>query len=359
MVPVADDVLNRSSLHDTPHAMRASVEAPDGAKAQLAATVAALRRPASYPNEVARVETIETHMSWLFLTEAHAYKLKKPIRTATLDYTTVEARRRGCETELALNRRLAPAVYLAVVPLVISGSSARVEGPGAPTDWLVKMRRLPRDRMLDAYIERRSFDRADVDRLAATLSRFYSAAERAPSDGPAYRRGIASDIASKGASVAQERYGLPAADIRAAVAGQERWLAWHGELLEARGAHVVDAHGDLRPEHICLEDAEPVVIDCLEFSRPLRLLDSLSELSFLALECRRLGAAWIGEQLIAACAERMGDHAPAPLVPFYQSYHALVRAAVAIWHLDDEALDHSDAWRERGSWYLRAARELV
>jgi aminoglycoside phosphotransferase family enzyme len=335
------------------------VEAPDGARQQLATTVSALCRKESYPVAVSRVETIETHMSWVFLTDTHAWKLKKPIRTSALDYTTVEARRRGCESELALNRRLAPSVYLAVVPLVMSGAAARVDGVGAPSDWLVKMRRLPRDRMLDACIGRQNVTGTDVDRLATTLARFYAATERVPADGPTYRRLIASDVESKAGSVGQARYGLSAADVHGAAAGLGRWLARHGDLVEGRGARVVDAHGDLRPEHICLEEPAPVVIDCLEFSRALRLLDPLSELSFLALECRRLGASWIGERLVAACAERMDGRAAAPLVPFYQGYHALVRAAVAIWHLDDEALDHSHSWRERALWYLQVARELV
>jgi aminoglycoside phosphotransferase family enzyme len=334
-------------------------ESPDGTRERLAATVAALRSAATYPGEVSKVETIETHMSWVFLTDAHAWKLKKPVRTAMLDNTTLEARRRGCEMEFTLNRRLSPTVYLAVVPVVITDGTARVQVAGAPSDWLVKMRRLPADRMLDACIARQSVSSADIDRLAGTLARFYADAERVPEDGGAYRRRIALDIAAKGASVAQAHYGLPAADVDAAVAGLEGWLARHGELLEARGARVVDAHGDLRQEHICLEEPGPVVIDSLEFSRELRLLDPLSELSFFSLECRRLGAGWIGDQLIAACAERMEDRAPAPLVAFYKGYHALVRAAVAIWHLDDGGLEHSDAWRERALWYLRVAREVA
>lgn len=347
-----------SKLQDPTTEIGASVQAPDGARERLAATVAALKRPQSYPPGVRRVESIETHMSWVFLTESHAYKLKKPIRTAMFDHTTIEARQRACETEVALNRRLAPRVYLGIMPLVLSDGDVHVGGAGAPMDWVVKMRRLSRDSMLDACIERRAVEPADVGRLAVTLTRFYESAERAALDGPAYRYQIASDIASKHASLEQARYGLIREDIRAVVARQEGWLLRHGDILESRAAFVVDAHGDLRPEHICLEP-EPVVIDCLEFDRFLRLLDPLSELSFLALECRRLGAHWIGAQLIAAYAGRTHDHGLAPVIAFYQSYHALIRAAVAVWHLDDDALDHSDRWRERGAWYLRTARQLL
>src|SRR5690606_23645446 len=117
----------------------------------------------------------------------------------------------------------------------------------------------------------------------------------------------------------EPRYGLNDADLRAVVHGQKRWLARSGRLLEERAPWVVDAHGDLRPEHVCLEEPTPVVIDCLEFSQELRWLDPVSELSFLALECRRLGAAWIGERLLARYAEMSQDRVSAALVRFYQS----------------------------------------
>lgn len=351
--------MTRDAQDLSPSPLSARVEALDGARAQLALTVAALQRPASYPGAVRQVETIETHMSFVFLTEQHAFKLKKPIRTPLLDHTTIEKRRRACENELELNRRLAPDVYIAAVPVVLAGGNIRVDQPGSVIDWVVKMRRLPRDHMLDVRIERQTVRDSDIDGLAAVLADFYAQTERVPLSAEAYRNGIAADIAAKRDSLSQEHYGIDEASVTAAVAGQKRWLARCGELLDTRATSVVDAHGDLRPEHICLEEAGPVVIDCLEFSEALRRLDPVSELSFLALECRRLGAAWIGDRLLVEYAEASGDRAPGVLVPFYQSYHALVRATVAVWHLDDDALDHSDRWRRRARWYLQIARQLL
>jgi aminoglycoside phosphotransferase family enzyme len=329
----------------------------------MAELVAELRQPRSYPETPSRVDAIETHMSWVFLTNEHAYKLKKPIRTELFDHTTVAARRRACANELLLNRRLARSVYLAVVPVARGADGLRVEGSGAGqheiVDWLVKMRRLPAERMLDASIRRGVVTEADVDRVAATLAGFFADAERVALDGPSYRERIAADIAAKRASLAQPRYGLDPAEVDAVYAAQHEWLARHGALLDDRESHVVDGHGDLRPEHVCLEQP-PVIIDCLEFSRQLRALDPVSELSFLALECRRLGAVWIGERLLADYAARTGDRAPEPLIPFYQSHHALIRAAIAVWHLDDGLpADVSKHWRERARGYLRVATELL
>mgnify|MGYP006282247239 CR=1 FL=1 len=344
-----------SSRHeDDPEKTRFSFEVPDGASEELQAKVEALRQPSSYPGDARSIETVETHMSWVFLTEFHAYKLKKPIRTRWLDHTTIDARKSACETELELNRRLAPDVYLAVVPVVDSDRGLRVEADGEPVDWLVKMRRLPEERMLDACIEHGEVREAEVDAVASVLSDFYERTESAPLPGTDYVRRLNSDIESKRKSLEQPRYRLASADIRAVAEGLERWADEFREILEVRSSKVVDAHGDLRPEHVCLESA-PVIIDCLEFDRSLRLLDPVSELSFLALECERLGADWIGDHLLDAYRKSTGDDFPPPLVRFYKSYHALVRAAVAVWHLDDHALDHFDKWRKKGTRYLNLA----
>ena len=59
----------------------------------LAAKVLFLAQPASYPEPTLRVDTVETHMSWVFLTDRHAWKLKKPVRQSYLDFSTEAARR--------------------------------------------------------------------------------------------------------------------------------------------------------------------------------------------------------------------------------------------------------------------------
>ncbi|HSK39559.1 MAG TPA: hypothetical protein VK943_07310, partial [Arenibaculum sp.] len=119
----------------------------------LTAKVAFLRRATSYPDRPARVDVVETHMSWVFLTDRHVYKLKKPARSPVLDFSTVDAREANCEAEIRLNRRLAPRVYLGVVPLVVlDGGTLALAGPGRPVDWLVRMLRLPMRHRLDGPI---------------------------------------------------------------------------------------------------------------------------------------------------------------------------------------------------------------
>src|SRR5450759_1945705 len=138
---------------------------------------------------------IETHMSWVFLTDRHAYKLKKPVRYDYLDYRSLEARRQSCEDEIRLNRRLAPDVYLAAVALIVDAKGRmRLDGEGTVVDWLVKMRRLPADQMMDYAIAAKALTLDDVRSVATFLSRFYLECTPIVLDSAHYRQRFALDI---------------------------------------------------------------------------------------------------------------------------------------------------------------------
>ena len=62
-------------------------------------------------------ELIETHISWLLLAGADAYKLKKPVKLDFLDFSRLEQRRAACDEELRINRRTAPDLYRGVLPV--------------------------------------------------------------------------------------------------------------------------------------------------------------------------------------------------------------------------------------------------
>jgi aminoglycoside phosphotransferase family enzyme len=327
------------------------------AGADSTATVNALRSAVGHPGSTGPIETIETHLSWVFLTQSHAYKLKKPTRTEHFDYTSLEARRAACTAELELNRRLAASVYLGVVPVRRDDLGRHVDGNGEVVDWLLKMRRLPRDSMLDVCIRHQTVGDRQLDALALVLSRFYAVAPSAGWTGPDYRRALGAQLASKTATLFLPRHELDPALVHTLCSETERWLERHAPQLDARAPLVCEGHGDLRPEHICLE-AEPVIIDCLDFDRQLRLLDPLSELAFLDLECRRLGNDWIGPQLEAAYARLARAELSDELHAFYGRYHALIRAALAAARMDEPGAD-LDKWHERARSYLELATQLA
>ena len=322
----------------------------------LAARVAFLSRPGAYPETTREVVRVETHMSWVFLLDADAYKLKKPVRLSYLDFSTPALRKFFCDEELRLNRRLSEGVYLDVVPLAMAADGALHVGTGdRVVDWLVHMRRLPAERMLDRLIVERRLGEDDLRRVVEKLARFYRAGPVVPTTPDAYRAQFAAAIRRNRDELVQPRYGLDPAEVDATFRLQLAALERHAALLDARAGRVVEGHGDLRPEHVCLV-ATPQFIDCLEFSRELRVLDPADELGFLALECERLGAPWTRNCIFRAYAEATGDAPPAALVAFYQGYRAGIRARIAAWHLDDDSVPTPEKWIARAGEYLRLAR---
>lgn len=317
--------------------------------------LAHLSRPESYPEKPAAVEVVQTHMSCVFLTGPHAWKLKKPVRYDFLDFSTLEARRADCEEELRLNRRLAGDVYLEAVPLSVTPQGAlRLGGDGQVVDWLVKMRRLPAHLMLDHAIRSGSVTRPDVRRFSLALSAFYSRAEPVILEPAQYRERFERDVRANRDGLTPSEYSMPAARVQSITARQLDVLARNATLFDARatGRRIVECHGDLRPEHICLEP-EPLFIDCLEFNRDWRLLDPADELAYLAMECEHASAPWIGEVVFETYREATGDDPPEPLVRFYKAYRATVRAKLSAWHLKD----HPDP-ADQGKWVARALRYL-
>lgn len=326
----------------------------------IRAKLAFLRRPASYPGEPRGVQVVETHMSWVFLTDRDAYKLKKAVRYDCIDFSTPELRRHDCEEELRLNRRLAPEVYLRVVPLTFdAGGNLALDGVGEPVDWLVHMRRLPADRMLDQLIRRGAVEEADVRPAAERLARFYAGAAPSELTAGAYRERLAAGVREDLHELSRPEFGLPVARASALADAQRAFLAREAELFDrrVREGRIIEGHGDLRPEHICLTP-EPAIIDCLEFSRDLRVLDPADELAFLALECERLGKPGVGAWFFQVYAELSGDQPPVALLRFHRTYRAMRRAKIAIWHLRDPGVREKGKWRERALQYLELATPL-
>jgi aminoglycoside phosphotransferase family enzyme len=324
----------------------------------LEAKLGFLARPDTYPEEPSRVETVETHMSWVFLTDTHAYKLKKPVRYAYLDFSTAEARRLDCELEVRLNRRLAADVYLGVMALA-RDTEGRLSlgGAGAPVDWLVRMRRLPADRMLDHLLRHGGVGQPEIARLAHRLARFYAAAATEPITPVAYRQSLSERIENNLRELARPEFAL-SGDLLAGLARlQTEFLHSHAEWFDSRvrQGRIVEGHGDLRPEHVCLL-AEPVVIDCLEFRREYRILDPADELGYLALECERLQASRVGGWLLEGYGAASGDIPPAGLLHFHQSCRAVLRAKLALWHLRDDGRHPPDKWVATAADYLEWAQ---
>jgi aminoglycoside phosphotransferase family enzyme len=208
--------------------------------------------------------------------------------------------------------------------------------------------------MLDHAIRRGTVTRQDVRRFALALAGFYRRAEPLVLDAVQYRSRLEGDIRANRDGLTPPELSMPAARVESVTAWLLAFLRREASLLDARvtGRRIVEGHGDLRPEHVCL-GPEPLFIDCLEFNREWRVLDPADELAYLAMECEYAGAPWIGEVVLDTYREATGDDPPQPLVQFYKAHRAVLRAKLSAWHLKD----HPDP-ADQGKWIARAQRYL-
>jgi uncharacterized protein len=323
--------------------------------------VAFLSSPDAYPDGPDRVDRIETHFAWVFLSRRFVYKLKKPIHFEGIDFSTLGSRRANCELEITLNRRLAEAVYINVVPLALVRSGLALERDGTPVDWLVKMHRLPAEQMLDAVAVSGTVSDAQLSAVIDKLVRFYRRGARAPWDTADYPRQLTRRTKRYAEQLEAAELGLDSGRIRRLSTSLLTFIDEASALLGSRAAagRVVDAHGDLRPEHIFLA-ANPQIIDCLEFSTELRWLDTAEEISFLALECERLDRARLAARIRALYVAAAEDPVGAELFGFYRAERALVRALLSAWHIPGaSSAAEVKRWRGRAEWYLAAAEDGI
>jgi uncharacterized protein len=323
----------------------------------------ALLSPEAFPaTALSTVERIQTHISWVYLLEHDVYKLKRPVDLGFLDFRTLEKRRLACEAEVELNRRLAPRVYLGVVPVGRSTAGEfRVNGPGEVVDWAVHMRRLPDQERADNLLEAGKLSLANLDAIALRLADFHTQASRssqiAEFGAPEH---IAQNIRE---NFAQTRGTIERFLSKREGAELENWqknlLQDRAELFRARRerGYVRDGHGDLRLEHVYVEAGGITVLDCIEFNDRFRYADVCADVAFLSMDLEAAGRVDLAELFLARYARHANDYDLYALVDFYESYRAFVRAKVASFTAADESVDHQTrerAWHDARRYALLA-----
>ncbi|HYA72721.1 MAG TPA: hypothetical protein VEF36_06155 [Roseiarcus sp.] len=331
-----------------------------GARVAIEDKVRFLSRAAAY-GEAGGVEIVETHMSYVFLTSRRAYKIKKPVRYPFLDYSTLRAREADCRAELTLNRRLAPDVYLGVAPLRLApNGSLALDGEGETVEWIVVMRRLPHARMLDRLLTAGALSAEDVERIARALARFYRQAAHPAIAPAAYVDRLVEEQAFNRRILTARRFAVDHGRAPAILERTDAALQAHADWLSARAAQgrLVDGHGDLRPEHVCLAD-EVAIFDCLEFSAELRMVDPVDELAYLGVECALLGADWLGPAIFQRVTNALADKPPDRLFHLHASRRAVLRARLALAHLLDPTPRQPAKWEPLAARYLGLAEQAL
>jgi aminoglycoside phosphotransferase family enzyme/predicted kinase len=294
---------------------------------------AALARPDTYPHRPTTVEICETHISWVFLAGGRAYKLKKPLVLDFLDYGTPARRRKMCDEEVRLNRRLAPDIYLGVRGLAPAGEGIELTDEDDPhaVDYVVEMRRYDKGHTLAAMLERGELERRQVTAVGEALARFHAEARpAAPSSGPllAAERRFERNAHELLACVEQPG---DVGRVQALERFAHTFISAHADSFHtrARDGRVREGHGDLRAEHV-LVNGDVRIVDCVEFDPELRELDVADDLAFLVFDLAARGGEHLGDVLVEAYRGAGGDPGDDSLIAFYAVYRALVRAKVAL-----------------------------
>jgi uncharacterized protein len=323
-----------------------------------------LRRPGAYPHPPDDFRLHQTHISVVFLAGPWAYKVKKPLDLGFLDFTTLERRRHFCQEEVRLNRRLAPDVYLGVVPVTGGPEGLRFEGEGEAVEWAVKMRRLPPEATLLEELHREALDEETLVVLARRLATFHRQADGGPAIARYGRYEIVAGNARENLAEARSQVGrtLSPEVHRRLVDALDRRLSELEPLVEARALRHVprDTHGDLHLDHVYLFPDQPspgdlVIIDCIEFNERFRHADPVSDMAFLAMDLIHHGRRELEEAFSEAWFRASGDEEGRTLLPFYRSYRAAVRGKVRGMVTGDEVpAGEREAARldSRGHWLL-------
>lgn len=329
--------------------------------------VRAMGRPEFYPHAVTGLRHLQTHLSHIFLTGPFAYKLKKPVDLGFADFRALAARRRFCNDELFLNRRLAPEVYLEVLAVVQGPGGpalAAQASPGGPVlDYVLKMVQMDAGRMMDRLLDAGQVDAGQVRGLARVLAGFYRRAGRGPqvdfSGRPQQVRlnveeNFRQTEHSKGVTVSPARW-QAVADYSLDFLRRQR------RLFEQRVAQgrIVDGHGDLHSGNINLPATDrPIIFDCIEFNERFRHQDQACDLAFLAMDLDFHGRPDLSQALVQEFVARSGDQVLPAVLDFYKCYRAVVRAKVYGFMFEDPEVERDERFRDldraRAYWRLAA-----
>lgn len=290
-----------------------------------------------------RAELVETHISWLILTDDYAYKLKKAVDLGFLDYSTLERRRRFCAEEIRLNRRTAPQIYLEAVPVCGTLDNPYFGAEGPVLEYAVKMRRFAPGLLLDELLHAGRLPPPLIDTLARNVADFHAAAARVDPASPWGTPEAAwlpvrenfEQILPRLHDAAQERQ---VGHIAAWAAAEKERLAPRLTQRRADG-HIRECHGDLHLGNIVLLDGEPLPFDGIEFNDGLRWIDTISDSAFLMMDLQARGRDDYAWRFLDAYLQHSGDYAALPLLPWYLSYRAMVRAKVAAIRATQAGID--------------------
>lgn len=312
-----------------------------------------IARNKGLPGQAGKVRLIETHISWVLMGDPHVYKIKKPLKFSFLDFSSLEKRKHYCGLEVELNRRLAPGMYLGVLPVTRESGLLRIGGEsGEVVDYAVWMRRMDEGRQMDLLVEGGEVSQAEMRKLAEVLADFHLRARKVGESETWKELYEEFEDLSGIRSILGSALGKPAVVLVDEVLQWTRpFLSGVRMRIEERKTRgfIVEGHGDLHCRNIFLMDP-PVIFDCIEFNEALRTLDMLNEAAFLCMDLERFGR----EDLAGAFMEHynaltgvLEKAVDRQLFVYYKMYRANVRLKVHCIHLREGSGSPRERQEER------------
>jgi aminoglycoside phosphotransferase family enzyme/predicted kinase len=323
--------------------------------------IRALFEPGVYPHAAARVDLVETHASWLLLAGEFAYKIKKPVILPFLDYGSLEKREACCRAELVLNRRLAPGLYLDVMPIGGSPQQPRF-GELPAIEWAVRMRRFDESGRLDHKAAHGELQPEHLDQLAATLCAFQQSAASAACE---TRFGAPEQVLAAARENFVELRQLLPPYVQESVEALARWTDAEfsrraGDFAARKaGGFIREGHGDLHLGNLVLIDGRVTPFDCIEFNEDFRWNDPASEIAFVWIDLLDHGRPGLAAWFMNAWLEAGGDFEALRVLRFYALYRAMVRAKIAALRGRQEAPGAARGELDAARGYLDLARRIA
>lgn len=321
-----------------------------------------LLTPSAFPHAVDQVRLIETHISWVLLTGSFAYKIKKPVQLGFIDTSTLERRRHFCSEELRLNRRLAPELYLRVVPITRQHDCARIEGTGVPIEYAVCLKQFDRDEQLPALLERGDVSLPEMVQLGETLGHFHLRTPEYPdAHAPEATQRMYDTVLGNLEQLLEHAQRKPmTAELQLLWDWTRAAIDTHEATFDARARthRIRDCHGDLHAANIVRFEHRLVPFDCIDFDPQLRWIDVMNDIAFLFMDLHGHGRKDLAAALLNRYLEITGDYAGARLLPFYAVYRALVRAKVDAMTVE-QSPRLSDQYLGRMQRRVRTALDLI
>lgn len=304
-----------------------------------------LLRPEAYPERPAEIFLKQTHLSYLFFTPDHVYKIKKPVDFGFVDFTTIEKRLFYCQREVELNRRLCPDIYLDVVKITREGKLFRIEGTGHPTEFAVRMKRLPADRMFSELLRHDKATESMIGAIAEKIAGFHNTAKTSPEissygDISVIRRNAEENLSQTapyiGHTIDLAQHTLLADYTRHSL--QEKSMSF---ISRANHEHIRDCHGDIHAENICVSD-QIYIYDCIEFNDRFRYSDTIADIAFLIMDLEFNGFLRYARILEDVYQGVSRDDGLERLLDFYKIYRAMVRGKVNSFRIDEEEVPEEE-----------------